>query len=131
LSTDNNKLNESNVIDLSQALYHTSVHDDSLNLSTQSYLDDSTLGSINQNEADITISDILTLNEAENNQINELFAKRRSESGAGSSGSSSPSIDDLISKRKVKKYAIEADSKLVAQFDEIKPKLAHQVGFLD
>ena len=62
------------------------------------------------NENDKTITEILALSENEKNEINELWKKGDSRS---SSGSSSPSIYDLIEKRKVKKYAIEADPKLV------------------
>lgn len=107
--------------------------DDSLNLSTQSYYDESSLNaslSFHQNENDITISEIIPPNELdENNQIIELFKKGNGDSpgSGGSSTGSSPSIDDLLAKRKVKKYAIEADQKLSNSFDEIKSKLAHQV----
>jgi hypothetical protein len=83
--------------------------------------------SFQQSENDNTITEILALNENEDNQINELWTKKDSRS---SSGSSSPSIDDLIAKRKTKKYAIEADPKLVKNFNEIKPKLCNQVKSL-
>lgn len=123
---------KSNLIDLSQALYHPTFSLDestATSVGNQSYLDESNLNE-SLNETAANISDILTLNENAS-PSSELFAnKRRSESaGAGSSGSrsSTPSIDDLVVKRKMKKFAIEADLKLVAQFDEIKPKLAHQV----
>jgi hypothetical protein len=124
------QLNEqaSKVIDLSEAIYSASLLDDSLNISSQSYLDESNASlSFQQNENDITISDIIILNENEDSQMNDLFNRKKPVDASGSlSGSSSPSIDDLV-KRKAKKYAIEADQKLVASFDEIKPKLAHQV----
>ena len=130
-SKDQLKASESkenpNVVDLSKALFNTSFDDSLLDISNQSFMNESIASaSFQQNEADNTITEILTLNENENNQINELWTKRESRS---TSGSSSPSIDDLISKRKVKKYAIEADLKLVKCFDEIKPKLCNQVCF--
>ena len=116
-----------NVVDLGKALFNLSFDDSLLDISNQSFMNESMASvSFQQNEADNTITEILTLNENENNQINELWTKRESRS---TSGSSSPSIDDLISKRKVKKYAIEADLKLVKCFDEIKPKLCNQVCF--
>jgi len=107
-------------IDLTSAILNTSFDESLLNTSTQSYFEESFV-SISQAEHDI--SELLAINE--NEEINEIFTKK-SESGS-SSGSSTPSIDDLINKRKVKKYAIEADLKLTKSFDEIKPKLAHQV----
>ena len=130
-SKDQLKASESienpNVVDLSKALFNTSFDDSLLDISNQSFMNESIASvSFQQSEADNTITEILTLNENENNQINELWTKRESRS---TSGSSSPSIDDLISKRKVKKYAIEADLKLVKCFDEIKPKLCNQVYF--
>ncbi len=124
---------ESNMIDLTKALFQQSFDDSLLNISTHSYLDESSLASLSfqQNENEITLSELLTTNENEDNQISELFTKKAdSNSSRSSSGSSSPNIDDLISKRKVKKYAIEADPKLVKNFDEIKSKLAHQVKIL-
>ena len=81
-----------------------------------------------QNENNLTISEILNQNENEDNEITELWNKKKTSNGSRSSSSSSISIDDLISKRKVKKYAIEADLKLLKNFEEIKPKLAHQVN---
>jgi hypothetical protein len=129
-------LQKGNVVDLSKALFQ-SFDDSLLNMSAQSYLDESSLASLSfqQNENDITLSELLTQNESEDhNQISELWTKKKGENGGAnsrsSSGSSSPNIDDLITKRKVKKYAIEADAKLVKSFDEIKPKLAHQVKVL-
>ena len=123
---------ESNMVDLTKALFQQSFDDSLLNISTHSYLDESSLASLSfqQNENEITLSELLTNNENEDSQIAELFTKKADNSSSrSSSGSSSPNIDDLISKRKVKKYAIEADLKLVKNFDEIKPKLAHQVFF--
>lgn len=66
--------------------------------------------------------------------IGDLFAlsKRRSNSSGGgslASRSSTPTIEEIVGKRKVKKFAIEADPKLVDQFNEIKSKLAHQWSF--
>lgn len=107
-------------IDLTNAILNSSFDETMLNTSSQSYFEESFV-SIPQAEHDI--SELLAINE--NEEINEIFTKK-SESGS-SSGSSTPSIDDLINKRKVKKYAIEADMKLTKSFDEIKPKLAHQV----
>lgn len=57
--------------------------------------------------------------------------KELSGSNSRTSSSSSISIDDLISKRKVKKYAIEGDLKLLKNFDEIKSKLAHTVSYYE
>jgi hypothetical protein len=115
-------------VDLTKALFNTSFDDSLLDISNQSFtnLNESlnTSMSFQHNENDKTITEILALNENEKNEINELWTKRDSRS---SSGSSSPSIDDLIAKRKVKKYAIEADPKLVKNFNDIKPKLCSQV----
>lgn len=57
-----------------------------------------------------------------------MWKKNKSNSiSSRTSSSSSISIDDLISKRKVKKYAIAADMKLLKNYEDIKPKLAHSV----
>ena len=103
---------------MGQALYHTSPLDDSLNISVQSYLDESYASSISiqHNENDSTISEILNLNEDEDNQINQLFNRRKSDSSKGSSGSQSPSIHEIINCKTPKKYAILADEKLVNSF---------------
>ena len=116
------------IVDLSKALFNTSFDDSLLDISNQSFLLNESLNSMSfqQSENDNTITEILALNENEDNHINELWTKRDSRS---SSGSSSPSIDDLIAKRKTKKYAIEADPKLVKNFNEIKSKLCNQVEF--
>ena len=101
------------------------MEDSLLDTSNQSYLDESVLSSsFAHNETDANISDILTLNENENE--NNLWTQGKSESRTASP-SGSPTMDDVVPKRKVKKYAMEADLKLVKLFDEIKPKLAHQV----
>lgn len=117
-------IESSSVVDLSKALFHPSITDESLlDISTQSYLDESYVNqSFLQSENDITISEILT----ENLENQDLWAKK-DELSRSSSGNSSPLIDDLASKRKTKKYAILADAKLAKSFDEIKSKLAHQV----
>ena len=100
-------------------------------MSNQSVLEESFASySFQQNENNLTISEILTQNDNEDNEISELWKKKTENDSRSttSTASSSPSIDDLISKRKVKKYAIEADMKLIKNYDEIKPKLAHQVN---
>jgi hypothetical protein len=100
-------------------------------MSNQSILEESFASySFQQNENNLTISEILTQNDNEDNEISELWKKKpeNDSRSTSSTASSSPSIDDLISKRKVKKYAIEADMKLIKNYDEIKPKLAHQVN---
>jgi len=125
-----NEANNGDNVDLSKALFNTSFDDSLLDISNQSFtthLNESLASmSFQHTENDNTITEILALNENENNQINELWTKRESRS---SSSSSAPSIDDLIAKRKVKKYAIEADPKLVKNFNDIKPKLCNQVSF--
>ena len=131
---------KANVVDLSKVLFQSL--DDSLlhassagNQTSSSFLDESftSLSFQQQKEGETTISELFALNADErlgDNQISELWntnSKRKSESGTSSAGSS-PSIDELLAaKRKVKKYAIEADAKLVKNFDEIKSKLAHSV----
>jgi len=78
----------------------------------------------------VTISEILNQNnENSDNEISEMWNKKSSGSNSRTSSSSSISIDDLISKRKVKKYAIEADLKLLKNYEDIKPKLAHSWPF--
>jgi hypothetical protein len=128
--------NEKNMVDLSQALYHTSVLDESLlDISAQSYLDESSMSFQGQNENDRTVLEILNSNEnTGENQIVDLWSKNKKEGGVekspgnGSLSSNSPtSTSPLGSKRKVKKYAIEPDAKCVKSFDEIKSKLAHSV----
>ena len=128
-----------NMVDLSQALYHTSILDDTLlDISSQSYLDESSLASMSftANENDRTVLEIL--NSSENNasdEISEMWNKKKdaNESGGSSSTNSSSSSSPLpVNKRKIKKYAIEPDAKSVKSFDEIKSKLAHSVkrGFI-
>lgn len=114
----------STMVDLSKALFHQTIPDESiLDISTQSYLDESFVNqSFLQSDNDITISEILT----ENLENQEIWSKKEDVSRA-SSGSSSPLVEDLLTKRKNKKYAIMADLKLAKSFDEIKSKLAHQV----
>lgn len=127
---DGESINEpQGVVDLSKALFHTSLLDESLlDISTQSYLDESYASqSFLQSEADLTISEILTSNNVVDNQISEIWNKKEDGLSRSTSGSSSPSIDDLITKRKPKTYAVQADLKLAKSFDEIKSKLAHQV----
>lgn len=115
----------STMVDLSQALFHQTMTDESiLDISTQSYLDESFVNqSFLQSDNDVTISEILT----ENLENQDIWSKKE-DSSRPSSGSSSPLVEDLITKRKSKKYAILADLKLAKSFDEIKPKLAHQVN---
>ncbi len=130
----NSKNNDisTNKVDLGKALLNTSYLDDNLlDMSNQSVLEESFASySFQQNENNLTISEILTQNDNEDNEISELWKKKpeNDSRSTSSTASSSPSIDDLISKRKVKKYAIEADMKLIKNYDEIKPKLAHQVN---
>lgn len=142
---------KSNLIDLSKALFtQTSLLiDDALNLSTNPSSANQSLVAgdesfLNESTASVTdaanISEILGLvgdgvvpGSGGSQEIAEIFeAKRRTASGlsGASSGSraSTPSIEDLVGKRKIKKFAIEADPKLVQMFDEIKPKLAHNVN---
>jgi hypothetical protein len=134
LNAKNNSKNNdisTNKVDLGKALLNTSYLDDNLlDMSNQSVLEESFASySFQQNENNLTISEILTQNDNEDNEISELWKKKpENETRSTSSTSSSPSIDDLISKRKVKKYAIEADIKLIKNYEEIKPKLAHQVN---
>jgi hypothetical protein len=121
----------SNLVDLGKVLLNTSYLEDSIIDSTNhSFMDESLISLSLQNENNVTISEILNQNEYEkNNEITELWNRKKSStSGSRTSSSSSISIDDLISKRKIKKYAIEADLKLLKNFDEIKSKLAHQVN---
>lgn len=102
-----------------------------LDISNQSLLEESFASySFQPNDSNLTISEILTQNEAEDAEVCELWKKKPDSSSRSSSSSSSPSIDELISKCKVKKYAIEADPKLAKSYDEIKSKLAHQVFIL-
>jgi hypothetical protein len=128
----------SDMVDLSQALYHTSVLDESslLDISSQSFLDDSVLSHQGgQNENDRTVLEILNSNETTvDNEIVDLWAsKGKREEDSATSSSSSPGSSNATSplggsaKRKVKKYAIEPDAKCVKGFDEIKSKLAHSV----
>lgn len=125
----------SNFIDAGRTFLNDSFLNDSftdvLN-QTSTTLDDSLNSlSLSHTEQDESISEYLNLNEKEENEIGELWSKNAGQDGSKSSSSStSPTIDDLLSKRKIKKYAIEADPKLVKSFDEIKPKLAHQVTIL-
>lgn len=118
---------ENGMVDLSKALFNTSFDDSLLDISNQSFtnLNESLNSTFQQSDNDNTITEILALNENDDNQISELWKKRDSRS---SSSSSSPSIDDLIAKRKVKKYAIEADPKLVKNFNDIKSKLCNTVS---
>jgi hypothetical protein len=122
---------EKNMVDLSQALYHTSVLDESLlDISAQSYLDESSMSFQGPNENDRTVLEILNSNEGNvDNEIVDLWSKNKKEGGVeGSSVNGSPSsASPTGSKRKVKKYAIEPDAKCVKSFDEIKSKLAHSV----
>jgi hypothetical protein len=130
-SFNNNK--NTNKVDLGKALLTSSYLDDNiLDISSQSFLEESFANvSFQQNENNVTTSEILTQNDNEDNEISEMWKKKPENlSRSSSSSSSSPSIDELISKRKIKKYAIEADTKLLKNFEEIKSKLAHQVGKL-
>ena len=127
--SEGKKDHTSNLVDLGKVLLNTSYLEDSvLDSTNQSFLDESLISLSLQNENNLTISEILNQNENEDNEITELWNKKKTSNGSRSSSSSSISIDDLISKRKVKKYAIEADLKLLKNFEEIKPKLAHQVN---
>ena len=129
--SDGKKDHTSNLVDLGKVLLNTSYLEDSvLDSTNQSFLDESLISLSLQNENNLTISEILNQNENEDNEITDLWNKKKANgsNGSRSSSSSSISIDDLISKRKVKKYAIEADLKLLKNFEEIKPKLAHQVN---
>lgn len=131
ISSKNNE-SLSNKVDLGKALLTTSYLDDNLlDISNQSLLEESFASySFQQNDNNLTISEILTQNDNEDSEICDLWKKKSETSSRTSSSScSSPSIDELISKRKVKKYAIEADLKLLKNFDEIKTKLAHQWPF--
>ncbi len=119
----------SNLVDLGKVLLNTSYLEDSI--VDSSFLDESlTSLSFQTNENNVTISEILNQhNENSDNEISEMWNKKSSGSSSRTSSSSSISIDDLISKRKMKKYAIEADLKLLKSYEEIKPKLAHSWPF--
>jgi hypothetical protein len=128
------KQNKPNLVDLSKAILQVPSSANDSFLSNQSFgqEDSASLASLSfqQNEADFTVSEILINNEYTEaaNEASELWNKK-SVSRSSSDSSSSLNIDELLSKRKIKKYAIEADQKLIKSFEEIKSNLAHQVRY--
>jgi hypothetical protein len=118
--------NESGSVNIAQAfLRMTSLDESLLDISLdQSLLDESMLSLTHHMDLnDSSITDILALDN-EDKKV-DLDITPTKDTSTSSSNSDEQSV--LSSKKTAKKWAIEADIKLVKSYDEIKSKLAYQV----